>query len=345
MKRLVATKTSKSTFLFISRILTLWLIAHPFLPEETDAFVPASPYHFSVNRASVSRSTLTAMTATVNDATKEDFRGKNVLLTGASGGLGRSLALQLAACSVKTMILTARREDALAKVAHECRSVDESIDVKILTCDLADPASVRKLAENALKICPVIDVLINNGGVSSRSRFVDTAAEVDARIMQINFLSGAALAKAVVPAMEASGGRIVWISSVQGLVGIPNRSSYAASKFAVQGYCESIRAELKSGGISVHAVSPGYIRTDLSKSAVTGDGTAHGETDAATAAGADPDDVAAAVLDRVVSGRVDFTVAATFPAVAAIYMRLLCPGLLRHLLVKRYEKSIKEKSD
>ena len=80
--------------------------------------------------------------------------------------------------------------------------------------------------------------------------------------MQVNFLAGAAFAKALIPAMisSAKGGKVIWISSVQGLVGIPNRSSYAASKFAVQGYTESIRGELKSSGVTVHTVSPGYIR-------------------------------------------------------------------------------------
>ena len=201
-----------------------------------------------------------------------------------------------------------------------------------------------------------IDVLINNGGVSSRSRFVDTSWQVDQRLMQINFLAGAALAKAVVPGMlqqggdgeggAGDGGRIIWISSVQGLMGIPNRTSYAASKFAVQGYCEALRAELATSGVTVHTVSPGYIRTNLSQSALTGDGTTHGVLDETTAQGADPDQVAAAVLDRVVAGENDFTIAAGFTAKLAIWMRLLCPGILQNMLVKRYEKSLaKEKED
>lgn len=165
--------------------------------------------------------------------------------------------------------------------------------------------------------------------------------------MQINFFSGAAFAKALIPGMVSQqSGKVIWISSVQGLVGIPNRSSYAASKFAVQGYTESIRGELKSSGVTVHTVSPGYIRTNLSNSAITGDGTAYGKTDATTAAGADPTHVAVEILDRIVSGgEEDFTIAATFSAVAAVYLRTLCPGLLRGLLVKRFEKSKKEKSD
>lgn len=290
------------------------------------------------------------------EATRREFAGKNVLITGASGGLGRSFALQLASCGLATLILSARNTQALEEVANDCKEIanDDSFVVHIIPCELADPKSVELLASTALKkvISPssssVVDILINNGGVSSRSRFIDTQLEVDQRVMQINFLAGAALAKAVIPGMihnsNSAGvsGRIIWISSVQGLVGIPERSSYAASKFAVQGYCESIRAELSTSGVCVHTVSPGYIRTNLSRSAFTGElGGTHGKLDATTAAGADPLEVAATVLNKVAvqSHSSDIVVAAGVSAKAAIWLRLLCPGFLRSLLVKRYEKS------
>jgi dehydrogenase/reductase SDR family member 7B len=310
----------------------------------------------------------------VKSATQEAFRGANILITGASSGLGKSFALTLAKeCHVKTLILSARRLDALELVAAQCREQQQQqqqyppCTVHIVPCDLADPVAVANLGRKAIELCgddddgntsssSTINVLINNGGVSSRSTFVETDITVDAQIMQINFLAGAALAKAVVPTMiKTSGGggggsnghkknnkknRIIWISSVQGLVGIPNRSSYAASKFAVQGYCESIRAELYEHNIQVHTVSPGYINTNLSQSAVTGDGRPYGQVDATTASGADPNVLAATILDRcVVDDDVDFTIAAPVSAVAAIWLRLLCPGVLRQLLVRRFAKS------
>jgi dehydrogenase/reductase SDR family member 7B len=289
------------------------------------------------------------------DKTKEEFCFKNVLITGASGGLGRCLALQLAHCGPKSMILSARSQTDLNQVASECQTISPTSAIHIILCDLADPASVQALGKLAVEKCNgAIDVLINNGGVSSRSRFVDTDIAVDERCMQINFLAGAALAKAVVPGMMnraadgtsvAQKGRIIWISSVQGLVGIPNRSSYAASKFAVQGYCESLRAELAVEGIKVHCVSPGYIRTNLSMSALTGSGATHGVMDVTTAAGADPESVAVTILDKAVAGHSDFTVAAGFSAIAAIWMRLLCPGYLQKMLVSRYIKSVAKDKD
>jgi dehydrogenase/reductase SDR family protein 7B len=284
----------------------------------------------------------------VADSTKRVFRGRSVLLTGASGGLGAQLAVQLAQCKVQSLVLSARKEDALQKMLEECNEISPETTVSFVKCDLSDRESVLNLGKEALALCGgAIDILINCGGVSSRSSFVDTKLEIDEMVMQINFLSGAALAKAVVPNMVLNKfGKIIWISSVQGLVGIPSRTSYAASKFAVQGYCEALRAELATSGITVHCVSPGYIRTNLSKSAMTGDGTAHGKMDATTAKGADPKNVAVEVLDSVANGKNDFIVAATTSAKAAIWARLLCPGLLQKMLVKRFQKSEeKEKED
>jgi dehydrogenase/reductase SDR family protein 7B len=288
----------------------------------------------------------------VSSVAKETFEDKCVLLTGATGGLGTQLALQLVQCHVRSLILSGRNLEALQSVKDMCTDlVDDDktdIDIQLIPCDLSDRDSVLNLGRKAVG-GNKIDVLINCGGVSSRSNFVDTKLEIDETIMQINFFAGVALAKAVVPAMVSSGGggKIIWISSVQGLVGIPSRTSYAASKFAVQGYCEALRAELAPNGITVHCVSPGYIRTNLSKSALTGDGTAHGQMDSTTENGADPKEVAVTILDKVAKGSNDFIVAATISAKAAIWMKLLCPAILQKLLVKRFQKSelSKEKKD
>ena len=300
----------------------------------------------------------------VSQKTRDSLEGRTVLLTGASGGLGEQLALQIASCcKPKKLILSGRKEDALKKIAETCKrglalgttsgnsngdaDADAESIVHIVTADLSDKGSVRALGESAVELCSgTVDVLINCGGVSSRSDFIDTKLEIDERVMQINFFAGAALAKAVIPGMisnESGGGKIIWISSVQGLMGIPSRTSYAASKFAVQGYCEAMRAELATSGVSVHCVSPGYIRTNLSMSAMTGDGSAHGTMDETTANGADPRHVAVEILDTAIAkGKADFVVAATVSAKVAIWLRLLLPEVLQNLLVKRFEKAKKK---
>jgi NAD(P)-dependent dehydrogenase (short-subunit alcohol dehydrogenase family) len=119
------------------------------------------------------------------------------------------------------LILSGRDEAALQTVKNECIQINTNnygggMKVECITADLASKSSVDSLATTALQLAP-IDILINNGGISSRSSFVETKIEVDELLMQVNFLSGAALAKKVVPGMlERNGGKIVWVSSVQG---------------------------------------------------------------------------------------------------------------------------------
>ncbi|KAL9180390.1 hypothetical protein ACHAXT_008360 [Thalassiosira profunda] len=316
-----------------------------------------------IRRSSKTALDMGASGSALSETTKEAFRGKTILITGASRGLGRSLACALSQCNPSLLILSGRDEKALLGVQEECIEIAKqsgaSVDAEIATCDLADKSSVDQLASTALQLAQecksnnprasgVIDVLINNGGISSRSSFLESRLDVDERLMQVNFFAGAALAKAAVPGMiERGGGRVVWISSVQGKLGTPYRTSYAASKFAVQGYTEALRSELASSGVSVHVASPGYIRTDLSRSAVMGDGRAYSKTDETTANGADPDEVAAEILDSVAYGTTDFVVAATFSAKVGMWLKFLAPRFLEGQLAKRYEKQRigSEKSD
>lgn len=200
--------------------LRLFLLLTAFL-KLTSSFVNLPPCtRFAAPRMTMMMGASDALVDTqyhCSKVTQDKFRGMNILLTGASGGLGRALALQLAHCRVKTLVLSARNEGSLQEVADECNAISPTTTIHTITCDLSIPDSVTQLGQEAVKLCNV-DVLINNGGVSSRSRFVETKPEVDATVMQINFLSGSSLAKAVVPGMiERNSGTIIWISSVQGL--------------------------------------------------------------------------------------------------------------------------------
>lgn len=154
---------------------------------------------------------------------QEFFSGQICLLTGASGGLGRSLAIQMTKCGAKAIILSARDQTSLEQVAKECHEAaaaeKESIEIHVVPCDLSDPESVSKLCQDSLKAAGgAVDVLVNNGGISSRSRFLSTTTKIDELVMRVNFLSGAQLAKAVAPGMvDKKKGAIIWIGSVQGL--------------------------------------------------------------------------------------------------------------------------------
>ncbi|XP_037093793.1 dehydrogenase/reductase SDR family protein 7-like [Pollicipes pollicipes] len=214
------------------------------------------------------------------------LEGKVVVLTGASSGLGEALAHRLYAAGCR-LIIMARSVDQLDRVrqdvmlAHQRELVYPPV---VLPLDLSDSDGVKAAVGKALRVFGRVDVLINNAGVSYRGEALHTELEVDARLMQVNYLGQLAAIKTVLPSMvEQRSGQIVCVSSVQGRLALPYRSAYAASKHALQAFCDCLRAEVADHNVHVTVVSPGYIRTSLSLNALTGSGAAHGKLDATTA--------------------------------------------------------------
>jgi dehydrogenase/reductase SDR family member 7B len=270
----------------------------------------------------------------------EFFNGKTAVVTGSSSGLGRAIATQLAQCNLKSIILSGRNVEALEEVKKECIRICPSLEIFIITCDLAETESAERFARDVVHVLDgKVDLLVLSGGSSSRSSFLNTSLAIDKLLLNVNFLSSAAICKGIVPCMvRRNSGSIVWISSIQGLLGTPFRTSYAASKFAVQGYCESLRSEISSSGVKVQCVSPGYINTNLSMSAITGDGSKYGVTDETTANGADPNHVAIEIINSARTNKTDYIVAANFTARVALLLKFLFPHVLERQLVKRFQK-------
>lgn len=179
-----------------------------------------------------------------------------------------------------SVILAARRKEELERVKKdllEIHSVTQTHPPVILSLDLSDFESHPEKITQVLDIFGHIDILINNGGISVRSAALETSLEVDMRIMNVNYFGSIALTKAVLPSMiKRKEGRIVCISSVQGKFAIPHRSAYAASKHALQAFCDTLRAEMEEHNVKVTCISPGYINTALSRNALTGSGSAYG---------------------------------------------------------------------
>jgi len=214
----------------------------------------------------------------------------------------------------------------------------------VLVLDLAgEPAALAARAQGRaeqLWAAP-IDILVNTGGISSRSPAEDTTLEVDGRVMAVNFGGPVALTKGVLPSMLAQGsGHVVVISSVQGRLAIPFRTSYAAAKHALHGFFESLRAEVADRNVKVTMVLPGYVKTKLSLNAVTGKGTSYAKMDATTAKGMDPDELAQRILFAVAAGEHEL-VACDALTKAAILARSLAPNALAAYMVKRAKKGWK----
>lgn len=217
-----------------------------------------------------------------------------VWITGASSGIGEAVARGFAARGAR-VLLSARRESELTRVAQ---ALGERAHV--LPLDLEDTASLGDKAIRALAEVGPIDIMVHNGGISQRSRAIDTRVEVDERIMRVNYLGAVALTKGLLPSMvERRRGHFVVISSLVGRIGTPLRSGYSASKHALHGFFDSLRAEHHDDGLRVTLICPGFVRTAVSVNALTGDGSPQGTMDTKTAGGITPEACASRILRAV----------------------------------------------
>jgi short-subunit dehydrogenase len=201
-----------------------------------------------------------------------ELKNKVIWLTGASSGIGEALAYELADKGAK-LILSARRKEELERVKSKC---NESVrgDIRILPLDLAQPQSLEAATQEAIQFFGHVDILINNGGVSQRSLVQDSTMDVYRRLMEVNFFGAVALTKYILPHfVSRKQGHIATLSSVAGKYGTPYRSGYAASKHALHGFFDSVRAEHFKDNVTVTMVCPGVINTPITMSALLGDGT------------------------------------------------------------------------
>lgn len=221
-----------------------------------------------------------------------------IWITGASSGIGEALVYEYQQQGAK-LIISSRNKDKLYAVKANCPG--NPLDIHVLPLDLEDLASLADKAEEAIRIYGKIDVIIHSGGISQRSLAIDTQIEVDQRLMNINFLGTVALSKALIPHMiKQGGGHLVIISSLVGKFGTRFRSGYAASKHALHGYFDSLRAELYPDKVKITIVCPGFIKTKVSVNALTGDGSAQNTMDDAQAKGMSPE-VCAQKISRAIS--------------------------------------------
>lgn len=228
------------------------------------------------------------------------FNQKVVWITGASSGIGEALAYAFAKEGAK-LVLTARRVDELERVKKACTDASK---IMVLQMDLEERRPYEKEAKQVLNEMGQVDILINNAGLTQRGLVKDTTLEVDYRIMELNFFGAVRLTKAVLPSMiQRKSGQIVAISSYAGRLYTPLRASYNASKYAMQGYFDALRSECWVDNIQVLVVSPGFIKTNISLHALTGDGTPQKKMDTGQAKGIDPAVLASKILKAIKKGK------------------------------------------
>uniref|UniRef100_A0A7N4V4F5 Dehydrogenase/reductase 7 n=1 Tax=Sarcophilus harrisii TaxID=9305 RepID=A0A7N4V4F5_SARHA len=195
-----------------------------------------------------------------------------VWVTGASSGIGEELVYQLSKLGA-SLVLSSRRANELERVKNKCLEISnlKEKDILVLPLDLTDRSSHEAATKTVLQKFGQIDILVNNGGRSQRSLFVETNLDIYKEIMEINFLGTISLTKCVLPHMiERKQGKIVTVSSVMGITGAPLASGYSASKHALHGFFNSLRSELTTyPEITVMVICPGPVQSNIVHNAFT----------------------------------------------------------------------------
>lgn len=261
------------------------------------------------------------------------FAGQTAWITGASSGIGAALAREFASRGAR-VVLSGRDQKRLQAVAEEiaalgvstgldtngdgvnrntrsCRAEDKvrSRDTLVLPFEVTDEAAMLAATGQATAWHGV-DIFVANAGISQRSAAVDTEMAVYRRIIDVDLTAQIAASQALLPHLTARGsGRLVFISSIAGKVGVPMRTAYCAAKFGLIGYADALRAELSQSGVDVHVVCPGSVATDVSRNALKADGSPRGKSDKAIDEGIPPHEAAAAILDGIAAGQREIVVA------------------------------------
>ncbi|UZR94568.1 SDR family oxidoreductase [Chondrinema litorale] len=261
----------------------------------------------------------------------KNFQDKVIWITGASSGIGEALVKDMAKRGAK-IVLSARREEALIKVRNEAGLNDENS--LILPLDLEHDESLQVTAKKVIDKFGSLDVLINNGGVSQRSKFLDTKPEVFRKIMEINFMGTVALTRAALPYLvKQPESQIVAVSSVVGKYGTPVRTVYSASKHAVNGFFDALRAELWQQNVKVLIVCPGYIKTNISFNALTADGSPQQKMDKGQSKGLSPENCATQIINAIRQGKREI-----YPAgkkeLMGVYLKRFLPGVFSKIVRK-----------
>lgn len=204
-----------------------------------------------------------------------EFKDLVVLITGASSGIGAELARQFAEGGARVSV-AARDAERLNAVATECRAF--GLDALTVQGDVTREDDCRRMIDTTVAYFGRLDILVNNAGLGARGPFEDiTDLSIFERLMRVNFLGSVWCTAFALPHLKESRGRIVAISSLAGLTGVPHRTAYAATKHAMAGFFDSLRIEVADRGVSVTMIYPGFVVSEINKRSLHPDGRPYGE--------------------------------------------------------------------
>ncbi len=259
-----------------------------------------------------------------------------VLITGGTSGIGRACALAFGRAGYQVAI-TGRDE---AKLADTARALTAAgITNLAIRADVGDEAAAERAVQETVARFGGLHVLLNNAGISMRARFQDANLDVIKRLMQTNFFGTVFTTKFALPHLLRSKGSIVGISSIAGYRGLPGRTGYSASKFAMNGFLESLRTELLDQGVHVLTAAPGFTTSNIRQTALAADGSAQGESPRDEASMMSSEAVADEILKAVRKRK--RTIVLTGQGKLVVFLNKLLPGLSDKLVLGHFRKEEK----
>ena len=203
------------------------------------------------------------------------MHNKVVIITGASSGIGKALVYEFAKRGAK-IAMGARNLDQLLKIETDLKS--QGVESLSVQTDVTQESDCKNLIDKTVEKFGKIDVLVNNAGISMRAIFEDLELDVIRRLMDVNFWGTVYCTKFAIPYLLQSKGSLVGIISVAGFLGLPGRTGYSASKFAVRGFLNTLRVENLKKGLHVLVAAPGFTASNIRKTALVADGHQQGES-------------------------------------------------------------------
>ena len=259
------------------------------------------------------------------------FKNKVVWVTGASSGVGEAMVYAFNKEEAQ-LIISSHDEAGLERVKNNCKY--KTNDIFILPFNLLDHDNFPNLVNTVIEKFKTVDILFNIGGVSQRALVKDTIVDVDKKLMNINYFGPTLLTKALLPEMiKNKSGHIAVMSSLAGKFEIPLRSAYAASKHALHGFFDTLRAEVYENNIKVTLFCPAYIRTNLSVNAFTGDGSAQNLNDPGIKNGMPPEKFAQTALSAIKKGK--YELISGGKEKFGVYIKRFFPKLLAKIIRKQ----------
>lgn len=263
------------------------------------------------------------------------FKDKVVVITGATSGIGEACA-EVFGREGANVVITGRNSEKLEQTAVKLRS--KNIKVLAILADAGSEADNKRMAEETLSRFGRIDVLINNAGISMRALFQDIDLEVFRKVIDTNFWGTVYATKFCLPAILESKGSIIGISSINGYRGTPARTAYTASKYAMNGFFESLRTEVMNQGVHVLVACPGFTSSNIRNNALTADGKSQGESPRDEAKMMTPLEVAESILKATLKRKRDLVL--TVQGKLAVFLNKWIPGIMDGMV---YREMAKEK--